>query len=809
MTSELIKKSFFVTLVLLSVLILTNEVSARVIYGTDFVLENKIENTTVKYSFTAGVGATPDLISANTIKVHYIAHSQSYTNYKKNGVKITLIKDGEVVREVVDEYNSQSRVGTPIPGYERIQTIEDVSFQSGDTIEMEINVWSGDFTNYVSMLGVKTGWQIAECAKSHSIDLTVDEIIQNETKTFQFKVGELIDTTSQHCHDLKISYIAHSQSVSNKSKNGVKIIISKSGKTIGWTYDQYDSHSSEGSPIPGQARTKLTDLYSLSPGDTIDIEVTVWRGDYKNYLSSLRIETSWEIDFAEKRISIDDVKGMRKNYNVWAGDVPLGDINRANIGQKNPYQRLVFSESISYALFANVIQLNGDEEDLAKSKFLTYWEWAKDHCLRRNIENVCSYNYIPGASEINENYKQCIPMPEEIKDDLLAWRWVPESDCPEECQGIIYQYTDPELNPEGINVFQDGTQVASDGDLLTAYALYLAYQRGWGDFLLEDAKKMVVDLRKKAVIDFKAGEMLNAEKIPNPNNVYMGTYVDADIEGTINEFEEAGALSWCGKYNYFGLWHNPFLDLSNLESIDIRIKGSLGENSSVDFRVQDKIEGNDTGHVYRTIYPMDLTDNEFNLISLTKDDFVKNPDFGDQQGELDWSKIKDLQFQVGKRYSEYSGAFDSGVYSEHEHSESISWSGNRCFWGGIFLHLHDFSDFKEIRIKLKGSGAVDFMLGDGFPGDFDKKSVFYHTGDIELTDQFVIHQFSYQDFSYFPYNTELRSFDWSKIRSFQFQVSSVADANVDISYVEIELNNGSKFYIRKSLPKILVFPLNQ
>ncbi len=181
--------------------------------------------------------------------------------------------------------------------------------------------------------------------------------------------------------------MTHSQSGTNMKKNGVQIVLKKSDRVIGWFYDQYDSASSQGN-IPADEHSRWLHIPFLLPGDALDLEIRVWTGDHINYVSALKVESGYPVS-----IPADDLVGMRKNYQAWAGNIPLGDINRDNIGNLNPYQRLVFSESVSYALFSHVLPIEGEDEENSKNQFAAYWNWAKEHLMRKNISTVCSWNY--------------------------------------------------------------------------------------------------------------------------------------------------------------------------------------------------------------------------------------------------------------------------------------------------------------------------------------------------------------------------------------------------------------------------------
>ena len=461
------------------------------------------------------------------------------------------------------------------------------------------------------------------------------EKIENNTKTYQVVMPNKIST-------LLIKYKVHSQSQTNYRKNSVKItIFDNEGVELGNQIDKYSSESVWGTPIPGNWHSIEFPMLSLNQNDIIDIEITVSEGDYKNYISVLEIYNN-SSHLSKLNMSRNQIlKGMKNNYFYWSNDIPLGDYNRNNIGNVTKDQRLVFSESASYALFLTVLQVYGEDEDYISSKFSNYWKWIKQNLIRKNINSVYSWNY-----DINpDQYQQWIDMPTHLRDSLMSWRWVRHIQNTDE-SGIIYQITDEETDPNTPMIFQDGTQVASDADLLVAYSLYLAYQRGWGNEYIEEAKKIIYDLRKKCVIDFTAGEILNAEKNNNPSNIYYGTYIDSytNINGFIDKIKSTDSIAWLGKNNYLGLNNLSLLDLSNLEQIEVKMKGATKGNPIVDFRIVDQTSKGKEGHIYYS-KPIVLTSN-YKTHIFYKSDFSKFPLHGEQNGKLDWSKIKNFTFQT-------------------------------------------------------------------------------------------------------------------------------------------------------------------
>jgi len=493
-------------------------------------------------------------------------------------------------------------------------------------------------------------------------------------------------------------------------------------------------------------------------------------------------------------LSNSDLIGLRENYVSWAGDRPLGDINRNNIGNQDQNQRLVFSESVSYALFSHVLPIPGEDEKQVKQRFLEYWQWTKSNLLRKKITQVYSWDFDPKQKK--SQYHKWIAMPDDLKDNLMAWRWVEKiQNTPQ--SGVIYQTIDSSANPD-IKMWQDGTDVATDGDLLVAYALYLANKRGWGDELLTEAQAIVKELRKKTVIEFKAGEMVNAQKNIKPNHLYSGSFNEGEVDGKITfPDKEQKVIAWQGVNNYLGFsYEKSPISLSNLDKIELQLKGQLADDASLDFRVEDMEQ-----RVYRTS-PLDVTE-KTKTYFFSKTDFSPKPlyekDKRPKTGPLDWSQVKSLQLQIAKRYSQYSNTYD---YKGEGHIQflnvpnRIAWEGNRCYVGFSYndnSQPHDnrwlnLTNLSQVIVKMKGNGSVDFRL-------IDKNNVTYTTGNQPLNDELTTYTFDRKDFTFFEYSQKKGALDWSKISNLQFQISSIVNARVELESVEVKLSTGQKYVI--------------
>jgi hypothetical protein len=127
----------------------------------DLKISEHIESTTQKYPISIGRSIVSNNSKLVYLKLIYKAHSQSMTNYKKNSVSVQLIKSGTVIGEYTDRYNSQSKWGTPIPGYIRSYSFQEIdsALKKGDKLTVKITVSDGDWRNYLSSVSVLTRWK--------------------------------------------------------------------------------------------------------------------------------------------------------------------------------------------------------------------------------------------------------------------------------------------------------------------------------------------------------------------------------------------------------------------------------------------------------------------------------------------------------------------------------------------------------------------------------------------------------------------------------------------------------------------------
>jgi hypothetical protein len=275
-----------------------------------------------------------------------------------------------------------------------------------------------------------------------------------------------------------------------------------------------------------------------------------------------------------------------------------------------------------------------------------------------------------------------------------------------------------------------------------------------------------------------------------PPNMYSGTY-ENKTSGTIEFHNEPNALAWKGSKNYVGFWHSPTLDLSRFERIEIKIKSQTAKNNCVDFRIEDQVPGQETGRIYRSGC-LKLT-SDFQKYTLTADDFSKFPHYGEQEGELDWSQIKNIQIQVGSKseqhYPYYGTYHDEGQGSITilDTDSAISWHGHRCYVGFSFIKPIDLTQLKEVQAYLKGVGKVDIHL-------IDSSKVSYFANDLNVEKDTVTHRLTKGEFTLFPYS-KVGVIDWTRIQNIQLQVPDPNGARVALEQLVIELLDGTQLRI--------------
>jgi len=285
--------------------------------------------------------------------------------------------------------------------------------------------------------------------------------------------------------------------------------------------------------------------------------------------------------------------------------------------------------------------------------------------------------------------------------------------------------------------------------------------------------------------------------------MFSGKYDDNGDIGSYNELTDiSDAFGWEGKHNYVGFYHEPLLNLTNLDRIEVYLKGNIGANSKLDLRLRDTMavsgDSNQPGHIYISP-PIDLR-NDFQKVTISKGDFKKNPDnYGTKDGELNWSGVNNVQLQVGKyeMYDRYSGAYyygSQGTITMLTAPGLVAWQGNRNYVGFSYRELLNLTDLKSISVTLRGTGKIELHLEDGVEGNPNYTGNVYTTSPINLTDNFQKVTFLKQAFSSLKgYGLE-GSLNWDKLKKVQLQVSETA-STVYLQSVVIELTNGKQYII--------------
>lgn len=359
---------------------------------------------------------------------------------------------------------------------------------------------------------------------------------------------------------------------------------------------------------------------------------------------------------------------------------PLGDRNRPPLGtdgkeMRNPdgtlltvgmtpvIERPTFSETVSYHLYFCVLAaeaaFRANDSERAE-RFLTdavnSWEWARRNMQRINLKDVLRF-------DSGENHHQRISVPEKMRDNLLAWRWVPNIGGSAAGvvlgDGIILQTEDPKKAQHPWNkTFHDGLQPASDGDIMIAHCLLTLAELSSGNTeraqrWREDALAIIRDTRKKLVLDIQPGVLLRGDR-PVPANFFSASWPESGRSGTISVVKHPDsdvAVHFSGRQCCVGLGFSQPLDLSALDAIELRLSGS----GTVDVHLQDRHpadasrahcgDSNPGRVVYHEIR-LSKTPRAFNLPTAK---FRRFPYHGNQSGNFDFGAVASLALQLSSR----------------------------------------------------------------------------------------------------------------------------------------------------------------
>ncbi len=382
---------------------------------------------------------------------------------------------------------------------------------------------------------------------------------------------------------------------------------------------------------------------------------------------------------------LEDLQGMRDNYYDWSGEQSLGDLNRDGIGNAPTnyavQSRITFSESVSYLLYSHVLPMGDSNDAELMLRFRNAWSWAKQNMQRKNVSSVFDWETQDWTN-----------LPPELSDNLLCWRYVRGINGDTNENGVIWTTQNDDEKK-----WHDGTQVATDGDVLVAYALLLAANRGWGDDLRTDALLILDDIREKCVVDFTAGEVVNTQNGKGRDRLYKGSYTNTNSVPDIGTIETLtasnGVYGFKGKHCYSG-WFDTPMDFSELDKIQLELRGELGANANIKLILEDDSgsEGGATsGHLLRAPFLDGLTD-EWQTFSVSNNAFVLNEHYGNTNGSFNWDEVKNIQFQMqaDERIVRYSGSYDWEYQSITNYGSFafvdspqgwLSWTGKQCFVG--------------------------------------------------------------------------------------------------------------------------------
>ena len=97
-------------------------------------------------------------------------------------------------------------------------------------------------------------------------------------------------TSSKDVRGIVVSYKCHSQSNTNYAENLVQIAIRRKGEVLGELLDSYESQTNWGNVMKmGFWHSERFGDITLEAGDAVDLAVTVKAGDYRNFVSEIRV----------------------------------------------------------------------------------------------------------------------------------------------------------------------------------------------------------------------------------------------------------------------------------------------------------------------------------------------------------------------------------------------------------------------------------------------------------------------------------------------------------------------------------------
>ena len=140
-------------------------------------------------------------------------------------------------------------------------------------------------------------------------------------------------TVQKEVQGLRVTLNACSQSETNYSKNSIRVRFLQNGNEIANKSQSYDSESVTGTPIPCHDHVIDFPAIWLKSGDSISMETTVTRGDYRN-------------DVNNETVSVDDGTSLKQESCSAFAPLPFsGGFLSNNIWGGVPVQQCVFSRA--------------------------------------------------------------------------------------------------------------------------------------------------------------------------------------------------------------------------------------------------------------------------------------------------------------------------------------------------------------------------------------------------------------------------------------------------------------------------------
>ncbi|MBF0346898.1 MAG: hypothetical protein HQL81_04455 [Magnetococcales bacterium] len=620
-----------------------------------------------------------------------------------------------------------------------------------------------------------------------------------------------------------ISISEHGDLVLPIGKSSNPLIDSNNNKVTKLVINSLPEHGNiKKNGIPLKVSDEMI-ISEINNGDIVFSPGDHWQGEdtmiVTAFIGDQGFEQKTTVTFSIPTTEEDTLRAMRNNLIEHRKEIPWGDWNRYCVGNSSKEDRLVLSESASYALYSLTIPIRGENIEENKNQFHKIWQWTKNNLMRSNVIKVYDWqadSKIVPSSPPEQNW---ISNP--YNDSLFHWRWHKsffDGNRPDDISGIIYQTKDMAKDPnptqcssKAYTGWHDGSQVASDGDLMIAYALLLAVDRGWDSdgTLADDAKKILNALSNRVARPFHAGEMLNGhykmfagyqysgvfcDKKEDPSNrSYEGLNKHLEVDCTLNnnqlgnkiriDITDNDELLLSGNSNYYGISFPTPLDLSDIDKINMRLKGLL--NFPFYFRLTARDKYENAKELTITTQPIQV-DSDWKSYSFSKGDFM--PDKLFDINNFDWKYVKNFFFQtessIDNLHSMSNGPYDSDVTSfmnKEIKDGTIRFHGKNGNIVFDFKTALDLSQLRSLIIKAKGKGKFEVLLRTTENGIHSANYTSNMITANNISQRFEINKSSFMRLGENK-NTE---FQWGKISSIILQVNN---EEADISLEEIITN---------------------